>query len=88
MPDKLRMPLPRLVRKHGLDHDSELLREGVRRVAHEQLELAVTERLGAERHFEPRPGIDVHTPPDSCLVSGRVRCQQTPRVLGRQSTLS
>jgi putative transposase len=50
MADDLRMALQELLRKAELDRDADFLREGVRVLAQELMELEVSEHLGAERH--------------------------------------
>ena len=50
MADDLRMALAELLRKAELESDADFLREGVRVLAQELMELEVTERLGAARH--------------------------------------
>jgi len=50
MADELRMALLELLRKAELEQDSDFLRDGVRVLAHELMELEVTQHLGAEWH--------------------------------------
>lgn len=50
MADDLRIALLELLRKHGLDDDSDFLREGVRVLAQSLMELEVSQHVGAERH--------------------------------------
>ncbi len=50
MADDLRIALLELLRKHGLDEDSDFLREGVRVLAQSLMELEVSQHVGAERH--------------------------------------
>src|SRR4030095_16821595 len=49
MADELRMALAEVLRKAGVE-EADFLREGVRVLAQELMELEVAEQLGAERH--------------------------------------
>src|SRR5262249_36714398 len=49
MADELRMALARVLRKAGVQ-EADFLREGVRVLAQELMELELAEHLGAERH--------------------------------------
>src|SRR4029077_10815310 len=49
MADELRMALAEVLRKAGVEH-ADFLREGVRVLAQELMELALGEHVGAERH--------------------------------------
>src|SRR5918912_803835 len=48
--DELRMALAELLRKAELDGDTDFLREGVRLLAQQLMELEVSQHLGAERY--------------------------------------
>jgi transposase-like protein len=50
MADELRMALVELLRKAERETDSDFLRQGVKLLAQELMELEVTQHLGAERH--------------------------------------
>jgi transposase-like protein len=50
MADELRMAFLELLRKAELEADSDLLRDGVRLLAHELMEAEITQHLSAERH--------------------------------------
>jgi transposase-like protein len=50
MADELRMALLELLRKADLERDADFLREGVRALARELMELEVTQHVGAERY--------------------------------------
>src|SRR5437763_13654227 len=50
MAAELRMALLELLRKAELDQDADFLRDGVRVLAQELMELEVTQQVGAERH--------------------------------------
>ncbi len=50
MADELRMALLELLRKAELDESADFLRDGVRALAHELIELEVTQHVGAERY--------------------------------------
>ena len=49
MADELRLALTEVLRKAGVE-DADFLREGVRVLAQELMELELAEHLGAERH--------------------------------------
>jgi putative transposase len=50
MADELRIALLELLRKAELDESADFLRDGVRALAHELMELEVTQHVGAERY--------------------------------------
>ena len=50
MADTIRMALAELLRKAGAEPDGDLLREGVRALAEQLMEIELTERLGADRY--------------------------------------
>ena len=55
MADELRIGLAELLRKARMEHDAELLKEGVRVLSQALMEMEVEEHVGAARH-ERSPG--------------------------------
>jgi putative transposase len=55
MADELRVGLQELLRKARIEHDADLLKEGVRVLSQALMEMEVEEHVGAARH-ERNPG--------------------------------